>query len=130
VTPDEFVRLVQHDVIDDVLEVACGQLLEADRTHLTGSHPHWQKALQLFDSASPEEQDTLLAIMRGTAVDTVSYLFGIFAGTSQLAGRFERFRLTYVGNRLNPPLEEVILSGDLQDFFLGQEQDEEGIDSH
>ena len=124
-TPEEFVRRVRHDVIDDVLEVKRRQFVETDRMVLKKGHLHWQKALQLFDSLSPDEEDTLIAIMRGTAVDTVSYLFGIFDGTSQLAGHFERFRLSYQGSRLEPPQEEMVLSGDLQDFFLGQEQDEE-----
>ena len=126
-TPEEFVRRVRHDVIDGDSERDRRQFVEADRTHLEGSHPHWQRAVRLFDSLSPEEQETLFAMFPNTKVDTVARLFGVFDGTSQLYGRFERFKMSYWGSRHDdaPLQEEVVLSGDLQDYFFAQEQEEE-----
>jgi hypothetical protein len=125
-TPEEFVRRVRQSVIDDSIPMY--RSLYAARFQESTQNPYGSAVRRVIDSLDGDGRDALSLIIRQIEVDTIATLFGIFDGTSQLDGRFERFKLSYWGSRHDdaPLQEEVILSGDLQDYFFAQEQDEEG----
>lgn len=73
------------------------------------------RALTLFHSLRPEQQEVLFEIIRQTSVDTVSSILAVLDGVSPLAGAFEDYTLTYDGGGK--------LNGDLQSLFLAEEED-------
>lgn len=75
--------------------------------------PYWKRLLTLYRGLPPRQRKVVLEIMRQVQVDTVSELFGIFDGTSALAGRSEDFELFHKKGQ-----KRVRLNGDLQDLFL------------
>jgi len=124
---EEFVRRVRQTIADEELDDMYRQLATVDRTTIPASAPQrWRQALALYDSLTAEQQETLFYLLREERIYTLASLFGMLDGVHQLAGRFEHFELAYVGRRIDESRftrEKVILSGDLQDYLFGQEQD-------
>jgi hypothetical protein len=109
VTPKRFVNAVLKTVVEG--GVAMYEETLADPGSVTD--PYWKRLLTLYRGLPPRQRKVVLEIMRQVQVDTVSELFGIFDGTSPLAGQSENFELLHKkgGGR-------VRLNGDLQDLFL------------
>jgi len=80
--------------------------------------PWGRRALTLFHSLQPDQQEVLFEIMRQISVDTVSNVLAILDGGSPLKDSFEDYSLTYGGGEK--------LNGDLQSLFLAEEEQRPG----
>ena len=76
--------------------------------------PWGKRALTLFHSLEPEQQEVLFEIMQQVSVDTVSSVLAILDGVSPLEGEFEDYTLAYDGGEK--------LNGDLQSLFLAEDE--------
>ncbi|HEY5564551.1 MAG TPA: transposase [Rhodothermia bacterium] len=112
-TPQKFVDGVLKSVIRENLKLYRG--IFADPGEVTDEY--WMRALDLFRSLSRAHQKTLLDIMKQVEVDTVSNLFGILDGSSQISGKLEDFDLIHKGSG-------VRLNGELQDLLLEKTESE------
>jgi hypothetical protein len=112
-TPEDFSRGLMDHVID--------QGMESYRTmYINGraeeSRVPWGKrALTLFHSLKPEQQEVLFEIMQQVSVDTVASVLAVLDGSSPLEGAFEDYELTYDGGEK--------LNGDLLSLFLAEDED-------
>ena len=113
-TPETFVTQIRKSVIADNLAIY-KDLYESTPPE-SASDPYWVKSLNLYASLDEEQRAVLFEIMRQTMSDTISNLFGVIDGVSTLEDADEELKLlTADGN------EEM--SGDLQDLFLEQEEE-------
>lgn len=108
-TPKRFVDEVLKTVIDGGVVTYKEALTETGPV----TDPYWRRLLTLYRGLPARQRKVVLEIMRQVQVDTVSELFGIFDGTSPLAGRSENFELLHKKGK-----SRVRLNGDLQDLFL------------
>lgn len=108
-SPEKFIDGVLKTVIEE--GVASYEEIFADPGEVTDEY--WMRVLDLYRSLTPAHRKVVLEIMRQVQVDTVSEIFGILDGTSQISGKFEEFDLIHKTRKAN-----VRLNGDLQDLFL------------
>ena len=71
--------------------------------------PYWQRALGLYRSLDNSQKDVFFEVIRQTAIDTVSNVFAVIDGVTQLDGQDGDCSLTCGSDQL---------SGALQDHFL------------
>lgn len=109
----DFVQLLRAAVVDE--NVAIYRDLFTNTLTETASDTYWQRALALFNSLSPEQQDVFFEVVRQIAVDTTSNVLGVIDGVNSIDGINEEFILTY-GD------ENKLLNGDLQSLFLVEEE--------
>lgn len=112
-TPEEFVEKVRRTIIEGNMALYRSSFVAAELEK--GADEYGKKVLQVLSCLQGEpDREALLSIVRQVIVDTLSSLFGILDGSSQLDGRFEDFRLIREesGERLD---------GDLQDYLLSEE---------
>ncbi len=90
--------------------------LFADTHPDKASDPYWKRALVLFGQLSPAQRLVFFEILQQVSIDTVSGVLGVIDGSSYLANRTEDLVLTTAEGRK--------LSGDLQDLFLAQAEEQ------
>jgi hypothetical protein len=111
-TPDRFVKDVVTTIVDGGVTSYKGTF--AERGEVTDAY--WRRVLDLYRSLPRRQKRVMLDIMRQVEVDTLSHVFGILDGSSQLGGRFQDFELFHRGRRG----ARTRLDGDLQDLFLNK----------
>jgi hypothetical protein len=112
-TPEEFVAALRAEVITS-------NQLDYRKWFMTdpakARSPYWQRALALFATLQEDQREVFFQVLRQIQVDTVSNVLGIVDGSSFLAEAAPQLELRVVGG--------AKLSGDLQDYFLAQEEDD------
>ena len=108
---EDFVVQIRKSVVDEN-SVIDRELFEDTTTTVTD--PYWIRARSLYASLESEQQDILLEIMRQVAIDTVSNVFAIMDGVTELEGQDGAVRVQCGADEL---------SGELQDRFLEQFED-------
>jgi len=111
-TPEEFVVSIRAEVLDQNLR-AYDEILATPLPDVKDER--WRQILGQFVAMTKGQQEAVRLLVRQSMVDTISSVLGILDGTSLLEHYRERFALTYgeEGEKLN---------GDLQDFFLAEEE--------
>jgi hypothetical protein len=112
---EKFVAAVIGEVLDATAQYYRRNLAELPDE---ATDPYWIAASSFYSQLPAAQQQLVMRMMQQSAIDAVSYIFGILDGTSSLEGYPDHFRLTY--GKKN---EQV--SGDLQDYFLAAIQDRE-----
>jgi len=77
----------------------------------SASDPYWIRALSLYNSLDASQRSVFMEVVRQTAIDTVSNVFAVVDGVTQLEGQDGDIRLR---------CGDDDLTGDLQDSFLQQ----------
>ena len=78
------------------------------------SDVYWQNAISLYESLDNNQKEVFFSIIRQTAIDTVSNVLGVIDGSTYLEEMDGELNLlSGTGVKLN---------GDLQGFFLEQEE--------
>ncbi|MBL8871282.1 MAG: hypothetical protein JNK90_15900 [Planctomycetaceae bacterium] len=77
----------------------------------SASDPYWIRALALYNSLDATQRGVFMEVVRQTAIDTVSNVFAVVDGVTQLEGQDGDIRLL---------CGDDDLTGDLQDSFLQQ----------
>jgi hypothetical protein len=112
-TPQDFSSGLMREVVDQGMRSYRNIYVNS---RAEDSRVAWgRRALTLFHSLQPEQQQVLFEIMRQVRVDTISSVLAILDGASSLEGAFEDYVLTYGGG------ENLI--GDLQSLFLAEEEE-------
>jgi hypothetical protein len=111
--PKDFVVGLRAAVIDE--NIAIYRDLFASTPIEKASDAYWKRALALFNSLSPEQQEVFFEVVRQIAVDTTSNVLGMIDGVNSLEGMDAGLVLTY-DNKKEP------LNGDLQSLFLVEEE--------
>jgi hypothetical protein len=75
----------------------------------TATDPYWIRALALYNALDADQRSVFMEVIRQTAIDSVSNVFAIADGVTQLEGQDGDIRFSCGGHEL---------SGDLQDRFL------------
>lgn len=111
---DRFVRQLRKDVID--AEVDLYRDLFESNDNQTAGDAYCSEIRSLYASLNKDQKETLLKIVRQVSVDTLASLLGIIDGLSYFEGASNQLRLTVH--------DKNKLSGDLQERFFMQEQDD------
>lgn len=109
----EFIRGIRREVIESNLQIYREMFIRARPED--ASDPYGKTALQLFGELDDAGREVLFSIIRQVMVDTISNLFAIFDGVSDLAGQDGTFEVR-IGERN--------LAGSLQDQFLAAEEED------
>lgn len=104
---NDLVSCVKATLVDNALRDYLEALEKFPRDEV--ADPYWQSVLKLYDSVAPQEKMTIIEIMRQVTIDSIAGMFGILDGTI-VCPHGEEIRV------MN--LEQVVISGDLQDRFL------------
>ena len=107
----EFIRGIRKEIIASNLQTY--RKLFAGTRPEDASDPYWKTALQLFGELDDVGRDILFHIIRQVMVDTVSNLFAIFDGVSDLPAQDGTFEVR-IGDKN--------IAGSLQDQFLAAEE--------
>lgn len=75
----------------------------------TATDPYWIRALALYNALDATQRDVFMEVVRQTAIDSVSNVFAVVDGVTQLEGQDGEIRFRCGDDELN---------GDLQDRFL------------
>ncbi len=110
---EEFITGIRKSIIVSNLETY-RELFTGTRPE-DASDPYWKTALRLFAELDDAEREVLFSIMRQVMVDTVSNLFAVFDGVSDLPGQDGAFDVRIEGNSI---------VGSLQDQFLAAEEED------
>lgn len=78
------------------------------------SDPYWQRALALYKSLDAEQREVFFEVVRQTTIDSVSNVFAVVDGVTQLEGQDGECEMSCGGDKLN---------GELQDHFLEHFED-------
>jgi hypothetical protein len=113
VTPDEFVSQIRKSVIEENLSLYKDLFASTDVKE--ARDPHWVRVSGLYSSLNNDDRRVLLDLIRQVMVDTISNVFAILDGVSQLEGQQGEFRLS-----ASSQAEE--LNGELQDRLLELEE--------
>ena len=73
------------------------------------SDAYWQRALALYKALDESQRDVFFEVIRQTAIDTLSNVFAVIDGVTQLDGQDGDCSLACGSDQL---------SGELQDHFL------------
>jgi hypothetical protein len=101
---------------ESLLRDACDDNIAFYRTILEGGSAeavkdeHWRRVIALARSLSKDQQETLLAFARQSAIDAISTMCGGIDGTTQLGGEFLSLSLIDAEGQQH--------AGALQDEFL------------
>lgn len=110
-SPEQFVVQIRKAIIADNLSIY--RDLFATTTVQGASDPYWKRALSLYAKLGPEDRSVLFEIIRQVMADSISNVFAVLDGVTQIEGQKGDFNLSEDGNRLN---------GELQDRFLELEE--------
>ena len=112
-TPQQLIACIRAEVLDQNMADYQSMLCE---NSLSGPKSQYWKQMAMFNMSLNDEQRRQFEFaIRQVMVDTISNMLGILDGTSILEKYREEFSLKY-GD------DEKELNGDLQDFFLSEEQ--------
>ncbi|MEZ4234520.1 MAG: hypothetical protein R3B89_35445 [Polyangiaceae bacterium] len=114
-TDEEFVRAIRLGMIDENAALYEESLRTTNSSEVTDES--FALVQNLFQRLSGEDQKTLLLLVRLAMVDTVSNIFGLLDGVCTVDGVPDLVLSDAAGQKL---------SGDLQDHFLAQEEEERG----
>lgn len=112
-TPEEFARQVRNSVIDENLLIYKDLFSSTDEQ--AASDHYWKRALRLYAKLDSSDQGVLFEMIRQVMVDTISNVFAVLDGVSQLDGFTGEFNLL-----TNTSTEK--LNGELQTRFLQLEE--------
>ena len=112
-TPQEFVRQIRSSIVEENLFLY-KDIFKSTAPH-TATDAHWKRALTLYGKLDSEDQNVMFDIMRQVMVDTISNVFSVLDGVSQLDGQVGEFSLTS-----NSGSHQI--NGELQDRFLELEE--------
>jgi hypothetical protein len=112
-TPEDFVIQIRKSIVDENLSAYKDVFTSTAIQNATD--PHWQRALRLYAKMESDDQEVLFDIIRQVMIDTISNVFAILDGVTELTGQEGDFSLL-----ANLPPEK--LSGELQDRFLELEE--------
>jgi len=117
-TPKNFVIQIRKAIVEENVAIY-RDLFESTEVD-SASDPYWVRALSLYATLGAEQREALFEIMRQVIVDTISNVFAILDGVSELEDQEEEFSL-FAGNGTEQ------LNGELQDIFLELEEDESHV---
>jgi len=112
-TPQDFVRQIRSSVVEENLFLYKDIFTSTDPQ--TATDPHWKPALTLYGKLDSEDKNVMFDIVRQVMVDTISNVFAVLDGVSQLDGQVCEFSLTS-----NSGSQRI--NGELQDRFLELEE--------
>lgn len=104
---DEFVAQIKKSIIEENTDIY-HDLFENTQS---ATDPYWDRALGLYNSLSEHQRLVFFEIVRQTAIDSVSNVFAVVDGVTQIEGQDADIRLFCGADEL---------SGQLQDHFLKQ----------
>lgn len=113
--PDDFVAQLRKAIIEDNLAIY-RDLFESTNAE-DASDPYWIRSLSMYAKLDEAGKTVLFQVIRQVMTDTLSNVFAILDGVSNLEGQEGEFHLT-LGE------SEEQLNGGLQDCFLAMEEDE------
>ncbi|REJ64951.1 MAG: transposase [Planctomycetota bacterium] len=107
---EEFVAQVRQSVVEE----NTGIYRDLFENTTSATDPYWIRALGLYKALDDEQKEVLFEIVRQVTVDSVSNVFAIVDGVTELDGQDGSVRLQCGPDEL---------SGELQDRFLEQFED-------
>ena len=110
--PQEFVLQLRAVVIDENFSLY--QDMFRDTPLEKVSDPYWKRALTFFRTLNAEQQEIFFEVIRQIVVDTTANVLGVIDGVSTLKSNVE-LALTCIN-------DQSVLSGELQDLFLVEEE--------
>lgn len=102
---EEFTGQVKKVVVDDHVGIYRDLFENTEKP----ADPYWQRALSLYKSLDPNQKEVFFEVIRQTTIDTVSSVFAVVDGVTQLDGQDGDCSLICGTDQL---------SGELQDHFL------------
>jgi hypothetical protein len=112
-TPQDFIRQIRSSVVEENLFLYKDIFTSTDPQ--TATDPYWKRALALYGKLDSEDKNVMFDIVRQVMVDTISNVFAVLDGVSQLDGQVCEFSLTS-----NSGSQRI--NGELQDRFLELEE--------
>ena len=101
----EFTGQVKRSVVDENVGIYRDLFENTEKA----TDPYWQRALALYKALDASQKEVFFEVLRQTAIDTVSNVFAVVDGVTQLDGQDGDCSLTCGTDQL---------SGELQDHFL------------
>lgn len=77
----------------------------------SATDPYWVRALELYNALDENQRNVFIEVVRQTAIDSVSNIFAVVDGVTQLDGQDGDIRFSCGDDEL---------TGELQDRFLEQ----------
>lgn len=111
---EKFVKSLREVVINENL-IEYEKILSSDLSEVTDLT--WQPIVAKYQSFTETEKESFLNFIRLIEVNTLSNVLGIIDGSSYLDENGEEFELRCTS-------DDEVISGDLQDYFLGMEEDD------
>ncbi|UUC45186.1 hypothetical protein [Flavobacterium cerinum] len=112
-----FITSLHQTVVNEDLKTY-QDILSSDTKKITDKC--WLPIVVMYQQFSNEEKENFLNFIRLIEVNTVSHVLGILDGSAYLDANQEEFRLICQS-------DDEVINGDLQDYFLGLEEDPEAI---
>ena len=75
----------------------------------TATDPYWIRALTLYNALDADQRSIFIEVIRQTAIDSVSNVFAVTDGLTQLEGQDDDIRFTCGDDELSGELEERFL---------------------
>ncbi|QNN46315.1 hypothetical protein H9L17_14270 [Thermomonas brevis] len=110
-TPQEFAsKIYSHVVLENnkIYQDLFGSTIISEASDL-----YWGRALTLFRGLNYSEREVFFEVMRQVSVDTVANVFGIIDGVNRVDG---------IDGVVNLIVDDVDVSGDLQNLFLVEDE--------
>ncbi len=110
---EEFIESLRRTVLKGNLD-EYSRILSAEIDHVTDQT--WKPIILKYQELSDLEKKDFISFIRMIEVNTISHVLGIIDGSSYLDENNEEFQLICSS-------DGKIISGDLQDYFLGAEEE-------
>lgn len=82
----------------------------------------WKRALEIYNEFSDEDKESFFRIIKQVEIDTLSYIFGVFDGTSSFEDGEVSFDIRLEGSSevLNCMLQDLFLEYVEEHYYEGQ----------
>jgi hypothetical protein len=105
--PVEFTAQIKASIIEENTAIY-RDLFENTKS---ATDPYWIRALALYNALDTDQRRVFMEVIRQTTIDSVSNVFAVADGVTQLEGQDGDIRIS---------CGDVDLTGELQDRFLEQ----------
>jgi hypothetical protein len=105
--PDIFTAQIKKSIIEENTDI----YRDLFNNTKSATDPYWIRALALYNALDENQRNVFIEVVRQTAIDSVSNVFAVVDGVTQLEGQDGDIRFSCGDDEL---------TGELQDRFLEQ----------
>lgn len=104
---EKFVKALYKEVIESGIDEYKNLLDTTEVSNATD--PCWISALGLYNDLTSEQKDKMLEFARLIMIDTISTVFGVMDGSSNLQGESFEFEVSINGENTDNELQDTFL---------------------